>query len=106
VILRIAFSQSSARAKGGACVCLLAALCGFAVAQNLPSGWRRPAVSEVSNAWRQKNHSKFLVARGDFDGDGKSDTAELLVNDSASQFALFVRLDSSENGIESASLST
>jgi hypothetical protein len=96
VIAGVALRPLCARVRWGVCVCLLGGLSGFAVAQNPPSGWRRPSASQVSSAWRQKSHGKFLVVRGDFDGDGKSDRAELLVNDSANQFALFVRLASSE----------
>ena len=60
----------------------------------LPTGWRRPTPAEASGEWRQKSTAKFLVAKGDFDGDGKLDTAELLVNPSTKQFAMFVKLSS------------
>lgn len=33
-----------------------------------------------------------MVVRGDFDGDGKQDVAELLVNPSIKQFGVFVKL--------------
>jgi hypothetical protein len=35
-----------------------------------------------------------MVVKGDFDGDLKPDTAELLVNSSSTQFALFVKMGS------------
>jgi hypothetical protein len=66
----------------------------LAVAQELPSGWRRPIKVEASGEWRQKSRARFLVVKGDFDGDGKPDTAELLVNPLSSKFALFARLSS------------
>jgi hypothetical protein len=64
--------------------------------QTLPSGWRKPTLAEAGGAWRKKSPTKFLVVKGDFDGDGKVDTAELLVDESAGRFALFVRLASTE----------
>jgi hypothetical protein len=61
-------------------------------AQDLPSGWRRPLKSEVADDWRNKSGSRFLVVRGDFDGDGHPDVAELLVNPSRKRWAIFVKL--------------
>src|SRR5277367_258050 len=83
----------SFRAKRGICICLTV-LSGIALAQDLPSGWRRPISGETPGEWRQKSRARFLVVYGDFDGDGKPDTAELLVNPTSSKFALFVRLSS------------
>jgi hypothetical protein len=85
----------SFRAKRGICICLTV-LSGLALAQELPSGWRRPISGEASGEWRQKSRARFLVVNGDFDGDGKPDTAELLVNPSSNKFALFVRLSSTQ----------
>ena len=62
--------------------------------QALPTGWRKPTPAEASGAWRRESPTKFLVVKGDFDGDGKADTAEILINESAGRFALFVRLAS------------
>jgi hypothetical protein len=83
----------SFRAQRGICVCLIA-LSGFAAAQELPTGWRRPTPAETAGEWRQKSPTRFLVVKGDFDGDGKPDTAELLVDARAGRFALFAKLDS------------
>jgi hypothetical protein len=69
-------------------------IAGLAVAQELPAGWRRPTSAESSDEWRQKSQTRFLAVTGDLDGDGKPDVAELLIDLSASQFALFVRLAS------------
>jgi hypothetical protein len=64
-----------------------------APAGELPRGWSEPTAKEVSGAWRDKNASRFLVVRGDFDGDGKPDEARILVNDT--EFGIFVWLGSS-----------
>jgi len=71
-------------------------LSGFTVAQEPPAGWRRPSLAETAAKWRQKSPTRFFTVRGDFDGDGKPDIAELLVNPSRSQFALFVKLASAD----------
>lgn len=84
----------SVRAQRGICVSLIVLFSRFAVAQEPPVGWRRPSQAEAADKWRQKSRTRFLVVRADFDGDGKLDDAELLVNPSAKQFALFVRLAS------------
>jgi hypothetical protein len=75
---------------------LLTLLSPMTFAQQLPEGWRRPTQSESSGEWRKKSSTRFLVARGDFDEDGKPDVAELRVNRSMKQFALFVRLSSAQ----------
>jgi hypothetical protein len=59
-----------------------------------PAGWRKPTPSEAIGAWRKKSPTRFLVVRGDFDGDGSDDAAELLVSDSGKSFGLFVWLSS------------
>ncbi len=69
---------------------------GMAAEQDLPSGWRRATPAESSNEWREKSPTRFLVVKGDFDGDGKEDTAELFINSSSNQFALFVKLASTD----------
>jgi hypothetical protein len=58
--------------------------------------WRKPTAAESSGDWRQKSRTRFLAVKGDFDGDGKADIAELLVNPSKKQFALFVNLASTD----------
>jgi hypothetical protein len=62
----------------------------------IPAGWERPAVSDLGpNSYDfklRKGPDLELVARGDFDGDGKADQAELLVNRKAGVFSLFIHL--------------
>ncbi|MFI4941253.1 MAG: hypothetical protein ACHP7O_13045 [Burkholderiales bacterium] len=62
----------------------------------LPVGWRVPTTQELDDGtdWRKKDANLFLSASGDFDGDQKKDSAQLLVNDSKNSMALFVILSS------------
>jgi hypothetical protein len=59
---------------------------------SLPTGWRKPALAETDGEWRKKSPTRFLLAKGDFDGDGQEDTAELLVDLPGKHFGLFVKL--------------
>jgi hypothetical protein len=79
--------------------CILAAVLFSVavVAQELPKGWRRPTLTEAKGKWRNKSHARFLRVRGDFDGDGRQDVAELLVSSSAIKIGLFVRVSSQHN---------
>jgi hypothetical protein len=76
---------------------LTAILSPTAVAQGLPRGWRRPTQTEVAENWRMKSYTRFMIVKGEFDGDGKVDVAELLVGRSVQQCALFVWLTSQHN---------
>ena len=67
------------------------------VATTLPAGWRLPKPEEEEfpgDAWRNRDRERYLVVRGDFDGDGKEDQARLLVNSDGTKHALFVFLGS------------
>jgi hypothetical protein len=75
-------------------VLLAVLLCSAALAQDLPAEWRTANTVEKSPAWRKKSPTRFFLVEGDFDGDGKSDIAEILVNPTEKKFALFVRLAS------------
>lgn len=79
------------------CVFVAAFFPTLVLAQELPKGWRRPTLSETSGVWRRKSPTRFVRVKGDFDGDGKSDVAALLVNRSGQQCALFVWLSSQSN---------
>src|SRR5215510_278573 len=86
------FKQSLFRAKREIFILLTTMMIGLAFAQEtLPQGWRKPVAAEVPGDWREKSPAKFLTVRGDFDGDGKVDVAELLVNQAGTQFGLFVK---------------
>jgi hypothetical protein len=77
------------------CVFVAAFFPTLVLAQELPKGWRHPTRSETSDDWRKKSPTRFVALKGDFDGDGKFDTAELLVNPSKHRFAVFLKLGSS-----------
>jgi len=67
------------------------------LAQDLPAGWRSANAVERSSAWRKKSQTRFFRVEADFDGDGKSDIAELLINPTEKKFAIFVQLASAQN---------
>lgn len=69
--------------------------CAAVGQEELPEGWRKPTLSEANESWRRTSRTRFLVVRGDFDGDGKPDLAQLLVNDTKKELGLLVRLSSS-----------
>ena len=66
--------------------------CMVSARETLPTGWRKPVATEITGTWRSKIPTKFLIVKGDFDGDGRPDLAEILVSASAKQSSLFVRL--------------
>lgn len=47
----------------------------------LPDGWRLPTTAEMDAPWRTDDPHRYLRADGDFDGDGVSDTAFVLIAD-------------------------
>ena len=96
MVPQISVSQLSSRAKRGICIAWIMLTVSPVFGQGIfPNGWRRITQAEAADDWRQKSRTRYLLVKGDFDGDGKSDTAELLLNPSANQFALFVKLASS-----------
>ncbi|MDP2277699.1 MAG: hypothetical protein Q8K51_05690 [Nitrospirota bacterium] len=66
-----------------------------ALAQDM-SNWRTPTKSELAHDldWRKEDPNLYLKAKADFDGDGKEDTASLLINDKKNKMGLFVELSS------------
>jgi hypothetical protein len=63
---------------------------------DLPAGWRLPQLQEIyasdnqAGPWRDEDPDRYLVARGDFDGDGRDDHARLLVSADGKTYALFI----------------
>jgi hypothetical protein len=45
----------------------------------LPDGWRLPAAGELDAAWRGDDPERYLRAAGDFDGDGETDLAVVMI---------------------------
>lgn len=58
----------------------------------LPDGWRVPTADEVDEAWRRADPSRFLLADGDLDGDGRADQARLLLRTDGGGFGVFAFL--------------
>lgn len=58
----------------------------------LPQGWRMPGASEIGNDWRDNAPDGFLIARGDFNGDGIEDEARLLLSKKGNKMGLFAFL--------------
>jgi hypothetical protein len=71
---------------------LAASFCSVAAAQTLPSGWVRPTDAELQGPdfkARAARPGKALAVQADFNGDGKQDSAELLIKRGSDTFALF-----------------
>lgn len=65
--------------------------------QQLPSGWRLPRASELTDEARASSPSRFSKAAGDFNGDAVTDIAFILKSNRFSGESLWVWL-SQENG--------
>ncbi|HEV7693359.1 MAG TPA: hypothetical protein VGO52_21165 [Hyphomonadaceae bacterium] len=67
-------------------------VCSIASAQTPPPGWVRPTDAELQGSdfkARQAKPGKALAVQADFNGDGKQDSAELLIKRGSQTFALF-----------------
>lgn len=58
------------------------------------ASWRPPTTDELGpySEWRNKDPNRYLLVRADFDGDGKDDTARLVVNEKENKIGLSVIL--------------
>jgi hypothetical protein len=62
-------------------------------ALKFPVGWRAPSDAELDDdVERNDSPTKYVVATGDFNGDGKIDTAYILMSDRYRAESLWVRL--------------
>jgi hypothetical protein len=73
-------------------VLFLAALTGVCAAQEMPNGWTKPAAKLTRQDFRRTDPNHFLLATGDFNGDGVPDKALLLVNQRTQTLGFFVCL--------------
>ena len=58
----------------------------------LPDGWERPTNDDLAGpnlGFRKDKPGRFLVAEGDFDGDGVADRAEILVSHISRTYAVY-----------------
>jgi hypothetical protein len=62
--------------------------------------WRKPTTKDLADNldWRKEDPQLYLVAKSDFDGDGETDIAELLINDKNNRMGLFVKLSNQPDG--------
>jgi len=58
----------------------------------LPDGWALPSETMTNAVWRNKDKNRYLVASGDYNGDGTLDEARLLVHKDGSEMGFFVFL--------------
>ena len=82
---------------------LAASLGGIASAQTLPPGWDRPTDAQLQGPdfkARQARPGKALAVQADFNGDGKQDSAELLIKRGSQTFALFAFISGQEEPIQ------
>jgi hypothetical protein len=55
----------------------------------LPMGWEPLSSDVLKDAWRNESENRFTVVKGDFNGDGITDEAKLLVRKDGSGFGVF-----------------
>jgi hypothetical protein len=70
----------------------LIVLAGVCSAQETPAGWVKPPDKLTRQDFRRTDPSHFLIATGDFNGDGVQDKAVLLVNQRTQKLGFFVCL--------------
>lgn len=69
----------------------------------IPDGWRTPTREESNQDWRNDKPDRYLSIKADFNGDGITDEAKLLMENNGSRMALFAFI-SQGNGIKSFQL--
>ena len=78
------------------CAILFLLIIPFGLSARDISSWRTPGQNDLGqdSSWRMEDPDLYLIAKADFDGDGKEDVAHLLINDKENKVGLFVRLSS------------
>lgn len=66
----------------------------------IPQNWRHPSHLESNDAWRNENSSKYLITKGDFNGDGIVDVAMLLTSDNGSSLSLVAFISQNNKGFK------
>jgi hypothetical protein len=64
---------------------------------DLPLGWRKPTRQEIEQHWRDKDPNRYSVVKTDFNGDGVTDCASLLLREKGQGFGLFVFLSQKDS---------
>jgi hypothetical protein len=62
------------------------------LSQKMPAGWTKPPAELTLQDFRRKDPNHFLVAAGDYNGDGIQDKAFLLVNQHSHKLGFFICL--------------
>ena len=78
------------------CAILFLLIIPFGLSAKDFASWRTPSLAELGHdsSWRKDDSDLYLMAKADFDGDGKEDVARLLINDKENKMGLFVTLSS------------
>lgn len=81
--------KSIARIVSAIVVMILAVFSCHKDTTSIPQGWRAPISSELGDDWRKKEAERYLVVKGDFNGDRVIDEARLFVREDGSGLGLF-----------------
>ncbi len=90
------------------CVVFLAALIlSFSKdTPRLPHGWRTPTDADISDDdWRKEDPDKYLIVKGDFNGDSIIDEARLLIREDSSGTGLFAFVSQKDHTVKACLLS-
>ena len=63
----------------------------------IPSGWKIPGPNDLPDKWHGKMQSSFSKVVADFNGDGISDTAQILIKEQGDGVSLIVFISENEN---------